>query len=243
MTQQNMFDPFRIVLVNPTHPGNIGATARAMKTMGLTQLYIVAPKRFPDPQATERAVHAHDILEKAIVVDSLAEAIADCVLVFGTSARERALAWPSSHPKKAALDAVAGAVNGIVALVFGREHSGLTNEELELCHQQIYIPANPEYSSLNLAAAVQVIGYELRMALIEAPASDWEAYTEWATIEETECLYVHLEKVLQQIKFIKPESRQVMSRLKRLFGRTRFEKAELSILRGILTAIEKNHEK
>lgn len=236
-----MFDNIRIILVNPTHPGNIGAAARAMKTMGLHQLYLVNPKRFPDAQATERAAHAVDILEKTVIVASLTDAIQDCDLVFATSARPRALTWPGQEVRLAALQAVRESAISKIAFVFGREHSGLNNEELELCHYQIQIPANPEYSSLNLASAVQIICYELRMAWLAAePKTDIETEN-WSTVEEVEGFYVHLEQVLTAVNFIKPGiSGQVIPRLRRLFARSRIEKRELNILRGILTAIEKS---
>ncbi len=236
-----MFDNIRIVLVNPTHPGNIGAAARAMKTMGIHQLYLVTPKRYPDPQATERAAHAVDILENAVTVSSLADAIQDCDLVFATSARSRALTWPARDLRQAAAHAIQESAQSKIAFVFGREHSGLNNEELELCHYQIQIPANPEYSSLNLASAVQIICYELRTAwLVTEPQINAEMEN-WSTVEQVEGFYVHLEQVLTAVNFIKPGlSGQVIPRLRRLFARSRIEKRELNILRGILTAIEKS---
>lgn len=236
-----VFDNIRIVLVNPTHPGNIGAVARAMKTMGMDQLYLVAPKRFPDAQATERAAHANDVLESAIIMPSLVDAIQHCDLVFATSARLRALTWPEQELRSAAAQAIQQSLHSKIAFVFGREHSGLNNEELELCHYQIQIPANPEYSSLNLAAAVQIVCYELRMAwLANAPSMNLELEN-WSTIEELEGFYLHLEHVLTRVNFIKPGlSGQVIPRLRRLFARTRIEKTEMNILRGILTTIEKS---
>jgi tRNA (cytidine32/uridine32-2'-O)-methyltransferase len=238
-----MLDNIRIILVSPTHPGNIGSVARAMKTMGLKQLYIVNPKCFPDPRAVELAAHAADVLEQARVVNSLPEALAGCTLIFGTSARTRALEWPGQDLRPAAAQAVQEANQHSVAFVFGREHAGLTNEELELCQYQIQIPANPEYSSLNLAAAVQIVCYELRMAWLNCSELVQEERTDWATLEEVELYYQHLERVLLAINFIKPGlSGQVIPRLRRLFSRTRLDKTEINILRGILTTMEKSLE-
>lgn len=241
MIPQTQLDNMRIILVSPTHPGNIGAAARAMKTMGLQQLYLVNPKRFPDALATERAANAFDVLEKTQVVSSLAEALQDCKLIYGTSARIRALEWPAQELRVAASQAVQESKDSAVAFVFGREHSGLTNEELELCHYQIQIPANPEYSSLNIAAAVQIICYELRTAwLLNIEPSPQETM-DWVTAEEIELFYQHLEQVLLLINFIKPGlSGQVIPRLRRLFSRTRIDTRELNILRGILTSVEKS---
>lgn len=241
MIAQTSLDNIRIILIGTTHPGNIGAVARAMKTMGVQQLYLVNPKRFPDALATERAANAFDILEKAKVVSSLAEALENCKLIYGTSARMRALEWPSQELRPAAKQALQESSDSQVAFVFGREHSGLTNEELELCHYQIQIPANPEYSSLNLAAAVQIICYELRVAWLANIDHTPSETMDWATSEEIELYYQHLEQVLLLINFIKPGlSGQVIPRLRRLFSRTRIDTRELNILRGILTSIEKS---
>lgn len=231
-------DNIRIILVSPTHPGNIGAVARAMKTMGLQKLYLVAPSRFPDAQATERAAQAVDVLDRAVIVDTLEEAIQDSTLVFGTSARERRYAWPTLDPRQAAEKAIKNSQENI-SFVFGREHAGLTNEELNLCHHQVYIPANPEYSSLNLAAAVQVMTYELRMASLAKNQQNGFAAADLPTVAELEFFYEHLETVLTKINFLKPRSGKVMLQLRRLFARSCIEKMELNILRGILTSIEK----
>lgn len=244
MIPHSPLENIRIILVSPTHPGNIGAVARAMKTMGVQQLYLVNPKRFPDALATERAANAYDILEKTKVVDSLSAALENCKLVYGTSARVRALEWPSQELRPAAKQAVQESSGSQVAVVFGREHAGLTNEELELCHYQIQIPANPEYSSLNLAAAVQIICYELRVAWLENVEQTPIETMDWVTSEEIELYYQHLEQVLVRINFIKPGlSGQVIPRLRRLFSRTRLDTRELNILRGILTSMEKSLEK
>lgn len=159
----------RIVLIQTSHPGNIGAAARAMKTMGLTDLCLVKPSRFPDAQAEAMASGADDVLQQADVVDSLAEAVADCQLIIGTSARsQRTLRWVISEPRECGVLATQHSSKGKVALVFGRERTGLTNEELALCHQLVHIPSNPDYSSLNVAAAVQIISYECRVAYLDS---------------------------------------------------------------------------
>lgn len=229
----------RIVLVNTSHPGNIGAAARAMKTMGLSELYLVGPHVFPDVKASEMASGALDILAGAVVVDDLMDAIADCGWVIGASARTRKIPWPLLTPRECAAKAVEEAQAMPVAIVFGREQSGLTNEELHLCHAHLHIPSNPEYSSLNLAAAVQVIAYELRVASVATPDKvEWDY--EIATAKELEGFYEHLEKVLIDIEFLNPKSpRQLMTRLRRLFHRARLDKMETNILRGVLGAVEK----
>lgn len=227
----------RIVLINTSHPGNIGATARAMKTMGLSQLYLVEPLQFPHVKADEMSSGALDILYNAKVVKTLDEAIADCELVVGTSARSRTIPWPMLSPRTFAEKAVKE--KGEVALLFGREQSGLTNEELHRCHFHVQIPSNPEYSSLNLAAAVQVLAYELRVASeLNLPKEEWDY--QFATEKEMESFYKHLEKVLIEINFLNPQvPRQLMARLRRLFNRARLDQMEMNILRGILGAVEK----
>lgn len=240
MLPQSFLENIRIVLVNTSHPGNIGAVARAMKTMGLKQLYLVDPQRFPDAQATERAASAGDILDQAKIFSQLELAIQDCTLVFGTSVRTRYITWPTLDCREAAREALDISTNETIAFVFGREQSGLTNEELELCHYQVEIPANPNYSSLNVAAAVQVICYELRMAALHnMPLNERLAKEPLSTVEELELFYEHLEQVLLAIKFKKPGlSGQILPRMRRLFSRTKLERTELNILRGILTAME-----
>ncbi len=230
----------RVVLVETSHPGNIGAAARAMKVMGLSRLYLVQPQLFPSAEATSRASGADDLLTRARVCATLDEALADCTLVLGASARLRSLPWPLSDARSAAQRAVAGAAAGQeVALVFGREQTGLSNEELQRCHYLLHIPANGDYSSLNLAAAVQVVSYELRMALLgsEPLATDEGDY---ASGDELESLYRHLEETLVDIGFLDPENpRHVMRRLRRLYNRARLERTEVNILRGILTESQK----
>lgn len=235
-----MLTQTRIVLINTTHPGNIGSAARAMKTMGLSELYLVAPKQYPHPKAKELASNALDVLEKAIVVKSLDEAIADCHCVVGTSARSRTIPWPLLTPRELA-EKIAMQDQNIhkTAILFGQEQSGLTNEELHRCHYHIHIPSNPEYSSLNLASAVQVIGYELRVASEKTvPKEEWDY--RWATANEMEGFYEHLQQVLIQIDFLKPHvPRQLMTRLRRLFNRAQVDEMEMNILRGILGSVEK----
>lgn len=234
-----MLDNIRIVLINTSHPGNIGSAARAMKTMGLSELYLVSPLLYPHAKAIELASGAVDVLENAIVVDSLEEAIADCGLVVGTSARSRTIPWPMLSPRAFAEKAAAEPSGQKIAVIFGREQSGLTNEELHACHFHIQIPSNPEYSSLNLASAVQVISYELRVASqLDVISEEWDY--RYATGQEMSGLYEHLEKVLIDVEFLKPHvPRQLMTRLRRLFNRTRLDELEIKMLRGMLGAVDK----
>ena len=228
----------RVVLVETSHSGNIGAAARAMKTMGLSELTLVAPRRFPSEEATAMASGADDVLNNARVYDSLEAALEGCTLVFGASARPRSLHWPVVDGREAGRLAVAE--EGKAALVFGRERSGLTNEELGLCHQLVHLPANPEYSSLNVAAAVQVLAYEVRMAALAEMPEDERAVKEAAApAEEVERYFDHLERVLVKTGFHNPENpRQLMARLRLLYGRARPSSNEINILRGILTSVE-----
>jgi len=234
-----MFENVRIVLVNTSHPGNIGSVARAMKTMGLYKLYLVSPKLFPHDKANELASGALDVLGQAIVVETLEEAIADCHVVVGTSTRSRTIPWPLLTPRTCAEQIMAQPKEVNAAIVFGREQTGLTNEELHRCHFHVSIPSNPDYSSLNIAAAVQVLTYELRVASMAHPEiSTWDY--ELANNEALEGLYEHLERVLVQLEFLNPKApRQLMTRLKRLFNRTQLDVMEMNILRGILGAVEK----
>ncbi len=240
---QQLMDNCRIVLVNTTHPGNIGGTARAMKNMGLRKLVLVAPKEYPSERAVWRAANALDILDEAIVVDTLAEAIADCGLVVGTSARERRIPWPLLTPRQCGDRCFSEAQTHPVALVFGREDRGLTNEELQQCHFHVHIPANPEYSSLNLAAAVQVIAYELRATALNTQAGGQLALNDWdmppAKSRDLEGYYQHLSETLVKLGFIEADNpRQTMTRLRRLYSRVRLDEMELNILRGILTSVQ-----
>lgn len=234
----NLNHNLRIVLVRTSHPGNIGSAARAMKTMGLNNLYLVQPKSFPDPKAVEMASNADDVLANAVVVNSLNEAIHDCCLVFGTSARTREITWPTLDVREAAIKIIEEVQTKPVAILFGNERTGLLNEELQYCHYQLTIPANPTYSSLNLAAAVQIVSYELYMAYLNFKPITIMPFDEQATVAELNGFYEHLENILNQVDFLNPaRSMQVMNRLKRLFNRTRLEQKEVRILRGILTAV------
>ena len=240
----NTHPHIKIVLVNTSHPGNIGATARAMKNMGLSRLALVNPVEFPSGVAVGRAASALDVLEQAEVVNTLGEAIADCALVIGSSARSRSLPWPMLTPEQSAAKLVKESQSAKVALVFGREDCGLNNEELQLCHFHVQIPASPEYSSLNLAAAVMVLCYEIRRTVVRDEEADDKAEDEYwdqerATVEQVEYFYEHLERVLVEIDFHDPDNpRQLMQRMRRLFGRVRIDAMEMNILRGILTNIE-----
>lgn len=233
----------RIVLVEPSHPGNVGAAARAMKTMGLSDLALVAPRRFPDADATALASGAADILAATEVYAGLDAAVADCTLVLGTSARPRRLSWPLSDARTAAERVARVGVGERAALVFGRERTGLTNHELERCHGLIQIPSNPEYSSLNLAAAVQVLCYELRMAVGATqndPVTPTPAEAPPAKASEMESFYAHLEAVLLATGFLDPTApKLLMRRLRRLFQRARPDRNEVNILRGILTSVDR----
>ncbi|TKB51539.1 tRNA (cytosine(32)/uridine(32)-2'-O)-methyltransferase TrmJ [Ferrimonas sediminicola] len=234
-----MLENIRIILVGTSHPGNIGSAARAMKTMGLSQLMLVAPRVEPDGKSVALAAGAVDVLKNIKTVPTLEAAIADCALVIGTSARRRGLDWPQLDAREAGEKLALEGRGGPVALVFGRENHGLTNEELQLCHFHVNIPANPEYSSLNLAQAVQLLCYEVRMkhlSLLARPEPE-EAYPNG---EQLEGFYRHLESALSHTGFIrKNHPGQVMAKLRRLFNRARPEAQELNILRGILTSIEK----
>lgn len=233
----------RIVLVATSHPGNIGSTARAMKTMGLNSLYLVNPKSFPDYKAKEMAAGADDVLEQAIVTTTLEEALAGCQLILATSARPRGLSLPGLLPVSSAELIGKQADNTQVAIVFGREHAGLTNEELLKCHYHINIPSNPEYSSLNLAQAVQIIAYEIRMNLLAPKAEVSLRRDEYATANEIEQFYDHLKDVFIEIKFLKTSNpRRLMQRVRRLFNRVILEKMEVSILRGMLSQVQKSLE-
>ena len=230
----------RIVLVNTTHPGNIGAVARAMKNMCLSSLWLVAPRYFPHADATARASGADELLSSAHVCASLDEALADCRFVIGASARDRTIEWANCEPRECAPRLVAEAAQGPVAVVFGRESSGLTNEELDRCDRLVQIPANPEYSSLNVAMAVQVLAYEILLAsragTIASPAADDH---QPATATQMESFFGHLVQALDEIGFTDGRhSEKLHRRLRRLFLRVRPDVDELTILRGILSAAQ-----
>jgi len=230
--------PIRIVLVHTTHPGNIGSVARAMKTMGLAELYLVAPKVLPEETALALATGASDILAKAIVVDTLQAAIADCGLVIGTSARSRSLEWPMLSLQEMAKEVLSQSAQSPVALLFGRERDGLSNEQLARCHYHVSIPTAPEFASLNLASAVQIVCYEIYQHFIADKPLSKDA-TDLAASYELELLFDHLEQVSKQVGFLDINNpRLLMQRYRRLFMRSRLEKQEVNLLRGLLTAIE-----
>ena len=232
----------KIVLVGTTHPGNIGATARAMKTMGLHALDLVQPKIYPDAEATARASGADDVLADARVLDNFHDSIADCHFVFGTSTRDRSIPWPLYNPVQAAERTLDLLNNGSrVALVFGRESSGLANEELELCNGMIQIQTNPGFSSLNIASAVQIISYEIYKELNSAAEEKdiSSAATELVSNEQLQQLYAHLEQCLVDIDYLDPDKpRRLMRRLKRMINRSGLDDNEYNIVRGILSAAQ-----
>lgn len=240
----NILDNVKVVLVETSHTGNMGSAARAMKTMGLSQLCLVNPIIKPDSQAISLAAGASDIIKNAQIVSSLDEAISECALVMGTSARVRHLQWPTLTPRESGEQIIREAQKHKVAIIFGRERVGLTNDELQKCHYHITIPANPEYSSLNLAMSVQLISYEVRMAMLATVvSSNLSAENDdidYPKEEDMARFYQHLEQTLLDTGFINPNHPgQIMSRLRRLFIRSRVEQQELNILRGILTSINK----
>ncbi len=236
------------MLVEPSHPGNIGGAARAIKTMGMHRLVVVNPKRFPDPQAEWRAAGAQDVLRDVRVCESVAHAVADCHWVVGTSTRNRRIPWPVGTAEEMAGQAV-GRVDSEIAILFGRENSGLNNEELQLCHAHLQIPAAPEYPSLNLAMAVQVVCYELHKQALahtavaggpvaQRPASGPESGY-WdrpaATVQQLEAFYEHLQNVLVDSGFLDAQNPgQTLTRLRRLFTRAHPDDTEIQILRGVL---------
>ncbi|MDX1460021.1 MAG: RNA methyltransferase [Xanthomonadales bacterium] len=231
----------RIVLVETTHPGNIGATARAMKVMGLSRLHLVQPLHFPHADATARASGADDILKHATVHDSLESALGGCSLVLGTSARLRSLSMPQFDVREAAGQALDEPGEADVAILFGRERHGLTNEQIQRCHRLVHIETNPEYGSLNIAQAVQLMAYELRMAALglegkALPPTDWQP----VDAGQMELFYQHLEQTLLEIEFLNPaQPKKLMMRLRRLFNRARPDQNEINILRGILAAAQR----
>ena len=236
-------DNISIVLVEPSHPGNVGAVARAMKNMGLAKLVLVAPERFPDQEATWRAVSARDVLEHATVVPTLEQALADAQLVVAATARDRRIPWPVLDARRACADIAAQSSSSRVAIVFGREDNGLSNEELMHCNMHLAIPTSEAYTSMNLAMAVQVVCYELFMCAT-GDGLPTDAHANWdapmATQENLERFYTHLEETLIQIDFLNPSApRQLMQRLRRLYGRLRLDEMEVNILRGILTETQK----
>ncbi len=236
-----MLNNVKVILVGTSHSGNIGSAARAMKVMGLSQLVLVDPQCQVDAQTLALAAGASDIAEGATVVSTLEEAIVDCRLVVGSSARSRTLEWPMLEPRECGEKFAEEGEQHPVALVFGRERTGLTNEELQKCHFHVCIPANPEYSSLNLAMAVQTLAYEVRVAHLNRAQSAHPIKEEvYPSHKELEMFYQHLEKVITDTQFISQDKPNlIMTKLRRLFSRSRPEISEINILRGILTSIEK----
>lgn len=254
-----MLKNIRIVMVGTSHPGNIGAAARGMKAMGLEQLCLVAPKVFPHAEVTARAAGADDLIAKAQVVDNIEAALLGCRLVLGCSARGRSLSLPLLNPSQCAEKSLEVASQASVAILFGNEQHGLSNTELQHCHFQVCIPTSPEFSSLNVAAAIQIIAYELNKIAEEIkqdppPAPISRAQKQKmkiaspqalpATAEDMALFYTHLEQTLIAIHFLDPHNpRKLMQRLHRLFNRAQPETLELNILRGILTAVLQKRDK
>lgn len=233
----------KIVLVETSHPGNIGAVARAMKTMAMDKLCLVNPKLFPSPDATARASGADDVLTNALIFKTLPEAIADCQLVLGASARCRTISWPELTPRECAEKVMSHEPCDNVAIVFGRENSGLKNHELDLCHYLLRIPCNSDYSSLNIAAAVQVICYELFVAagVQKSVEIGDKGESPLAMNEQMESFYSHLQQALVDIGFMQPgKSKSIMRRLRRIYNRIQLDTKELDILRGILKMSQGN---
>jgi tRNA (cytidine32/uridine32-2'-O)-methyltransferase len=257
-------DKIRIVMINTSDSGNIGAAARALKTMGLARLYLVDPLEYPTGKATARASGAADVLHNATVVSSLNEAIEGCSLVWGTSARMRSIPWPVVTPRQAAEQVANEHDETEVAIIFGRENSGMTNDELRKCHYHISIPSNDEYGVLNVASAIQLICYEMRVRLLEpeleknvetvrqqAVESGEQSepqmplsVTKWdsplVNIEDMERFFLHFEQTLLDIDFFDPNTpRQLMTRARRLFNRTRLDRLEMNLMRGFFSKVQK----
>lgn len=243
---ESLLQRIRVVMVHTSHSGNIGSAARAMKTMGLTNLVLVSPKDFPSGEAFAMSSGAADVLDKAKVVETLEEAIADCGFVVGASARSRNLPWPLVNPREMAQQALALPAQTNIALVFGRERSGLTNDELARCTCHVNIPANPDYSSLNVASAVQVLCYEIRMSAVLSQGDEQPMWgVEWdqplATSGQLEGLFEHWQRLLVDIDFLDPTNpRTLMSKIRRLVLRAQPDEVEANILRGMLSHIDKN---
>ncbi|QIW16865.1 tRNA (cytosine(32)/uridine(32)-2'-O)-methyltransferase TrmJ [Pasteurellaceae bacterium RH1A] len=238
MADQDLLNQIHIVLVEPSHSGNIGSAARAMKTMGLNNLRLVAPKQGIDEQAQALAAGAKDVLEQAQIFTSFEDALADCQLVIGTSARLRHLQASLIEPRACGELAVQRAGQGKVAIVFGRERVGLTNEELLKCHYHLNVPTNPEYGSLNLAMAVQLAAYEVRMAWLNLQEkTETQPLASYPSFDELEHFFQHTERVYRDLGFIRNEG--VMAKLRRLYQRAELEQNELNLLRGMLTAVER----
>ena len=238
-----MLKNVRIVLVETFHPGNIGAAARALKNMGLSQLWLVNPRDFPSDEALSRAAGATDLLESARVVHSLDEAIADCQLIIGTSARERAYDLPLQDLETAAEQIWQESQTGEIAILFGRETTGLNNKEMLMCNRHLFIEANPEYPVLNVSQAIQLVCYELRRSALKTNRVNVEP-APYPRQHEMVLFFEHLERVLRRINFIIPQHEgRVLDKFRRYFNRTRPEKAEMGMLRGMLNAVEETLDK
>ncbi|WP_457945068.1 RNA methyltransferase [Vreelandella alkaliphila] len=238
-----MLSNIRIVLVQTFHPGNIGATARAMKTMGLSELLLVNPRAFPDDEATRMAAGAIDVLENARCVSSLEEAVSDCVQVVGASARLRSLPLPHfDEPDDMAQQVIENAAQAPVALVFGRERSGLTNDEIRCCTHQVSIPANPEYGILNLSQAVQILAYEVHRAWRKRDDSHFMYQRPLEATPPSREQFVHFQehlgRLMQQSGFLTQPHARTEEQLQALFSRAQPSRKELSLLRGLLSAFE-----
>ena len=237
---KELLNSIKVVLVGTTHPGNIGATARAMKNMGIVNLALVAPKEFPSDVATYRSKAAKDVLENAEVFDTLKMAVSNCELVIGTSARERKVPWPILNPKDASQEVSRGVLNNKVAIVFGREDRGLTNDELGLCNLHVHIPTDPAYSSLNLSQAVQIMVYEMRSSILENQENEEYWDVEFADNDQTERLINHMGELMQEVDFYEIDNpRKLLLRVRRFFKRSRIDVMEVNIFRGLFAAIQK----
>ena len=240
ITPKELLNSIKVVLVGTTHPGNIGATARAMKNMGIVNLALVAPKEFPSDVATYRSKAAKDVLENAEVFDTLKMAVSNCELVIGTSARERKVPWPILNPKDASQEVSRGVLNSKVAIVFGREDRGLTNDELGLCNLHVHIPTDPAYSSLNLSQAVQIMVYEMRSSILENQENEEYWDVEFADNDQTERLINHMDELMQEVDFYEIDNpRKLLLRVRRFFKRSRIDVMEVNIFRGLFAAIQK----
>ena len=243
----NYSDSIKIVLVGTTHPGNIGAAARAIKTMGFKHLDLVSPKEFPSDEAIYRSKAAKDILENASTYETLFESVKDCEVVIGTSARNRKVPWPVLNPKDASKEiSLAVKNNSKVGIVFGREDRGLTNEELGLCNLHVHIPTNEDYTSLNLAQAVQIVTYEIRMNFLESEnfKNDQEWDVELASVEQTERLIEHMDELMKEVEFYDTENpRKLLMRVRRFFKRSGIDVMETNIFRGLFSTIQKKLNK
>tara|TARA_B100001989_G_scaffold98249_1_gene68630 strand:+ start:191 stop:928 length:738 start_codon:yes stop_codon:yes gene_type:complete len=237
----NFLNTVKVVLVGTTHPGNIGAAARAIKNMGIFNLALVKPKEFPSDIAIYRSKAAKDILENAEIYESLEDAIAGCKLIVGTSARARSVPWPVFNPRDAAEEMRKISKQGNVAIVFGREDRGLTNDELGLCNFHVHIPSDPKYSSLNLSQAVQILAYEIRLAYSrDEVISEVKWDVDLANNEQTERLIDHMEELMQDVEFYDVENpRKLLLRVRRFFKRSKIDVMEANIFRGLFSAIQK----